>query len=174
MIGIVLALLFAAASPAAPATPPPCDTVREFHALDFWIGTWDVYSGKQRDGRDDVRAILAHCAIVEDWRDITGHRGQSLFYFDGFAKQWQQIWITDQATYRGGLKRKTLVAVYRGGAVRFEGALPGKPGAPVILDRTTLTPLARGRVHQVIEISRDGGSTWTSTYDAIYVRAAKS
>jgi len=169
---VIAALLatIVAASAAASSMPPACSAITEFHQLDFWLGTWDVYSGKNRDGRDDVHAILYHCAIIEEWRDVTGHRGQSLFYFDSFAKQWQQIWITDQATYRGGLKRKTLVAVYPNGGVRFEGALPGAPGSATILDRTTLTPLSGGRVHQVIEISRDGGTTWKPTYDAIYIR----
>jgi hypothetical protein len=40
-----------------------------------------------------------------------------------------------------------------------------------VLDRTTLTPLADGRVRQVIERSSDGGTTWTTGFDAMYVRA---
>jgi hypothetical protein len=36
------------------------------------------------------------------------------------------------------------------------------------MDRTTLTPLAGGRVHQVIEISRDGGKNWETVFDAEY------
>jgi hypothetical protein len=37
-----------------------------------------------------------------------------------------------------------------------------------VLDRTTLTPLSDGRVRQVIEISRDHGTTWQTGFDAYY------
>ena len=43
-------------------------------------------------------------------------------------------------------------------------------GGGTYLDRTTLTPLADGRVHQRIEVSGDGVA-WRTVFDAIYVRA---
>jgi hypothetical protein len=42
------------------------------------------------------------------------------------------------------------------------------------LDRTTLTPLPGGRVHQVIEISRDAGKTWEIAFDAEYRQAQQN
>jgi hypothetical protein len=44
----------------------------------------------------------------------------------------------------------------------------------LILDRTTLPTIADGGVRQIIEISRDGGTTWRTTFDGIYVRAKSS
>ncbi len=45
------------------------------------------------------------------------------------------------------------------GGVRFQTELATGDGA-TLLDRMTLTMEAEGRVHQVIEISRDHGATW--------------
>jgi hypothetical protein len=43
-----------------------------------------------------------------------------------------------------------------------------------VQDRTTLTPLAGGRVHQLIEWSNDGGRTWQIEFEAWYRRAGSS
>jgi len=122
------------------------------------------------DGTDVVTKILDGCAVTEDWRDAGGGRGKSLFYYEPFEKTWSQIWVTDQATLRGGLKMKRLIAIYADGGTRFQGMLPGPPGSKIVLDRTTLTPLDKNTVHQLIEISLDGGSTWRKAYDARYTR----
>jgi hypothetical protein len=69
----------------------------------------------------------------------------------------------------GGTKEKRLIGVVEHDRVRFQGELVG-PRA-VILDRTTLVAESDGRVHQQIEISRDGGRNWLMTFDAWYSRA---
>jgi hypothetical protein len=171
---IVIALLFAlnaAPVPASRPTPASCSSIPGFHDLDFWLGSWRVTSAGQYAGTDEVSAILDGCAVVEKWTDADGSHGMSLFYYNAFAQSWTQVWVTDLATARGGLKEKFLVAKYPDGGVRFQGALPGAPGSANVLDRTTLTPNKDGSVHQLIEISRDGGSTWSATFDAIYARA---
>lgn len=176
---MIVALLAAVLSSAFPLgthaqSPPPgtgCAADPAFHALDFWVGTWRVRSNGRYAGSDVVTSELAGCAVVEKWSDADGSHGQGLFVYDTFSGRWQQMWVSDAATHVGGLKFKTLVARYPDGGVRFQGVLPAPPGKPPILDRTTLTPVADGTVHQVIEISRDGGSTWTATFDATYARA---
>ena len=167
MIALVLA---AAIASATPSPPPACGALPAFHALDFWIGRWRVTSSGAFDGTDDVRAVQNGCAIVESWTDADGSHGQSLFYYNAFADTWRQVWVTERATARGGLKEKQLVARYPDGGVRFEGLLPGAPGSRLVLDRTTLTPLSPTRVHQVIEDSIDGGTSWRVAFDAIYTR----
>jgi hypothetical protein len=159
-------------TPAPQPAPSSCSTVDGFHTLDFWVGTWRVTSGGRYAGTDAVERILDDCAVVETWADADGSHGMSLFYYDAFAQTWTQVWVTDRATARGGLKEKFLVARFPDGGVRFQGRLPGAPGSATILDRTTLTPAPDRTVHQLIEISRDGGSTWTTTFDAIDARAS--
>jgi len=174
MIHLILAVAIAAGSSSAattaPKAPPSCNADPGFHALDFWLGTWRVSAGGRFDGTDVVTKILGGCAVTEDWTDTTGHKGKSLFYYDSFAKVWEQVWVTDQATSRGGLKIKRLIATYADRGTRFQGILPGPPGSKTVLDRTTLRPQTDGTVRQVIEISVDGGQTWIVTYDAIYRR----
>ena len=173
---IFIALLLAvnaAASPPSPGSQPspaPCSTVKGFHDLDFWSGSWRVTSGGQFAGTDVITSILDHCAVTEKLTDADGSHGMSLFYFNAFTQLWTQVWVTDLATERCGLKEKFLIARFPIGGVRFQGVLPGAAGSAIVLDRTTLTPVEDGTVHQLIEISRDGGSTWAPTFDAIYTR----
>jgi hypothetical protein len=143
----------------------------EFHVLDFWIGNWRVTTNGTYAGSDAVTSELEGCAVIERWSDADGSHGIGLFVYDLFAGSWKQTWVTDRATGIGGLKYKSLVARYPNGGTRFEGVLPAPPGHRPVLDRTTLTPLHDGTVRQVIEISTDGGSTWTNEFDAIYTRA---
>jgi len=168
MIAIVLAAAIATVAPAP--SPPACAATPAFHALDFWIGRWRVTAGGAYAGTDEVRAVQGGCAVTEDWTDADGSHGQSLFYYNWFVDTWRQVWVTDRATARGGLKEKQLVARYPDGGVRFQGLLPGASGSRLVLDRTTLTPDGPNRLHQVIEYSLDGGTSWRISFDAIYAR----
>jgi hypothetical protein len=150
--------------------PQSCASQGAFHLLDFWLGTWRVTSGGKYAGTDVVTSELGGCAVIEHWSDADGSHGMGLFLYDSFAGRWTQTWVTDQAMHVGGLKFKTLVARYPNGGTRFQGMLPEPAGKKPILDRTTLTPMQDGTVAQVIEISADGGTTWTKTFDATYTR----
>ena len=153
------------------SAPPPCSpAVRT--ALDFWIGDWTVAldtAKREPAGTERVERASKGMAVIERWSDVAGAEGTSLFSFDPWACTWHQLWITDDPAQVGGLKHKDLVALLPGGAVRFQGAYPGRR-VVTVLDRTTLTPRADGTVHQVIEVSRDGGATWEASFDAIYTK----
>ena len=142
----------------------PCNTPAH-RLLDFWVSSWRVVVGddERQVGKNSIQKILNGCAIIENWQDMTGGEGKSLFYLDETARTWKQVWITDG----GGLKEKHLIAVFDGGGVRFQGEIR-TPDGSLILDRTTLTPMPEGRVRQVIEQSGDGGQTWQVGFDAIY------
>jgi len=141
-------------------------------ALDFWTGDWTVRDAKDGSlqGKDRVDAVLGGCAVIENWNGVeAGDEGKSLFSYDAVRGSWEQVWVTRDPSRPGGLKHKHLVATYPDGGVRFQGALD-LPDGRVILDRTTLTPLKDGSVHQLIEDSKDGGQTWIASFDAIYAR----
>ena len=161
--------LCAQSSGKPPILPPhPCQGDPEYHKLDFWVGTWDVYDNHDGtlNGRDVVEKIVGGCAIVENWKEADGSgEGKSLFYYQSAKKQWKQVWVTDA----GPIKEKQLVEEMKDGGVRFQGEIPHHDGKSH-LDRTTLTPLTGGRVHQVIEISRDASKTWETVFDADYRR----
>lgn len=131
--------------------------------LDFWLGTWDV---RARDGTwagaNVVERVLDGCAVLEHWRGAAGDEGKSLFYYDGSGPTWKQVWVA-----RGCVKEKQLdVALLP--EVRFTGTAYVQ--GLELPDRTTLTVLPDGGVGQLIEHSRDGGATWTASFDAVYRR----
>jgi hypothetical protein len=150
------------------ATSPghPCEQDSAYHKLDFLVGHWDVFNADgSKDGTNDIEKVLNGCSIIENWHDVTGGEGKSLFYYQKATKQWKQVWVTDV----GPMKEKKMVEELKDGGVRFQGEIPHLNGGSH-LDRTTLTPLPQDRVRQVIEISKDDGKTWEKVYDAEYRR----
>lgn len=169
-VAALLALipLFGVARHVGAQTAPDCASEPAFAWLDFWVGRWDVYVQETLVGRDDVEKVLDGCAVTESWTSATGQRGFSLFYFRPDQGAWRQVWVTENALGRGGLKEKEQVMRLPDGGVRFQGEVRLATGG-AYLDRTTLTPLPDARVRQHIEISTDGGETWQTTFDAVYV-----
>jgi tetratricopeptide (TPR) repeat protein len=143
----------------------PCEADPAYHALDFWLGHWEVFSAGEKDGTNFIEKTLNGCAVIENWVDVNGHEGKSLFYYSPVTHKHKQVWVTDS----GPFKEKAEVEAPEKGSIRFQGELPQRDGSK-ILDRTTLTPLPGDRVRQVIEQSHDGGKTWDVGYDAIYER----
>ena len=148
---------------------PSCESDPAFAWLDFWLGNWDVLVRGEPVGKNRIQKILEGCAIQEEWADALGRRGHSLFYFQPATHTWKQVWVTDRARARGGVKEKELIGRYADGGVRFQGEIPLEDGGSY-LDRTTLTPVTRDEVRQIIEISMDGGGSWQITFDGLYVR----
>lgn len=83
-------LLGALSAPASAQSPGDCAGDSTYAALDFWVGTWDVYVGDTLVGTNRISKVLRGCALVEEWQDARGTRGQSLFYVDPALRQWKQ------------------------------------------------------------------------------------
>jgi hypothetical protein len=170
----VLGLLSAAAAAAPQASPSgtPCRSDPKGRALDFWVGDWNVVDAKtgEKAGSNRVARQLDGCAITETWHGATaGDDGMSLFTYDARLKSWDQVWVTQDTSRAGGLKRKHMLGVFYGNIVKFQGVIVGPKGRTVV-DRTTLVPLTDGRVRQTIEWSRDNGKTFQVVFDAYYNR----
>jgi len=164
-LSVLFALLPVAAHAQAQA-PAACRVTEVSRNLDFWVGDWDVYVGRDLAGRDTVELILDGCAVTERWNGGAGDQGMSLFAFDARKDLWVQNWITSNSSMPGGIKVKVLRA-HAPGTTTFQGEIEGKSGA-IYYDRTILTAQPGGRVHQEIQVSRDG-VTWRTSFDAIYV-----
>ncbi|HET9696773.1 MAG TPA: hypothetical protein VFP40_07900 [Terriglobales bacterium] len=150
--------------------PHACKKDAAYNKLDFWVGDWDVFEKNEKGewekaGTDLVEKVLDGCAVIENWKSTGGFEGKSLFYYRPVQKDWKQVWVTDT----GPMKEKSLILELPDGGIRFQGELAKRSGG-TYLDRTTLTPLAGGKVHQVIEISLDNGKTWKIGFDAEYRR----
>jgi hypothetical protein len=157
---------------AAAQTGAACRDGANARALDFWTGDWRVTDAKDGSfqGEDRVERVLGGCAVIENWTGAdVNDQGKSLFFYDAHAQRWNQVWVTLDTSRPGGLKHKSLVAITPEGGTRFQGNLD-LPDGRTILDRTTLTPMKDGRVHQMIEDSKDGGTSWIVSFDAIYTR----
>ncbi len=165
----VLLLFCFSIAVAEDAAPERCTEMRIYSLLDFWVGDWIVYSGEDKVGENKIEKILGGCAVMEHWKGLGGGEGKSLFFVDTNGT-WKQIWVTEWAANPGGVKEKTHIDSLPNEAIRFQGQLQ-HPDVGKYLDRTTLTPIEKGKVRQVIETSTDSGETWKKTFDAIYVRA---
>ena len=155
VVGVAAIVASGAACAQAPtAGAPACRATEVSRNLDFWVGDWDVYVGKDLAGRDTVERILDGCAVTEQWDGGAGDQGMSLFAFDARKDLWTQNWITNNSSLPGGIKVKVLRA-HAAGTTTFQGEIEGKSGA-VYYDRTILTAMPAGRVHQEIQFSRDG------------------
>jgi hypothetical protein len=131
--------------------------------LDFWVGNWKVYVGKDFAGTDVVTKSLNGFSITESWHGASkGDNGSSLFYYMPAKKQWKQVWVTGIGVY----KEKLSAPVPNG--IRFSGTV-FLPRGRTYQDRTTLTTMPNGEVHQVIE-SLQGGK-WVVGFDAVYRKA---
>jgi hypothetical protein len=167
-VAVVLAVSLSVGGAVHPQTfkgdEPPCsDPV--YQRLDFWVGEWEVRNPEGKlQGTNRIERTLGTCALREHWTSVAGGEGESLFYYYRPETRWKQVWVTAA----GFVKEKAEVEGYEGPGVRFQGEVT-YPGRGVVLDRTTLTPEEGGRVRQVIEVSDDGGGSWRTTFEGIYV-----
>ena len=142
----------------------PCAQSPESRQFDFWIGEWDVQDATGRAvGKSSIQLILGDCVIYENW---TGgyHFGKSFNAYDKDAGKWIQTWVDDQ-----GDVTQFVNGELKDHAMRFEAKKKGADGK-TIDKHLTFFDLGDGRVRQFAELSSDGGKTWTTEYDFLYVR----
>jgi hypothetical protein len=152
------------ANPRKAVATPACNEPAN-HTLDFWMGEWNVLDAedKSKAGESSITKILQGCAIEVNWFGAGGEHVKELFYYYKPKQQWIQVWVGDS----GATKQRQSLEHLPSGAVIFEGEVAQMDGGSH-RDRSTVTPLAGGGVHQVIEISRDHGKSWQTVFDAEY------
>jgi tetratricopeptide (TPR) repeat protein len=142
----------------------PCAQSPESRQFDFWIGEWDVQDTTGRVvGKSSIQLILGDCVIYENW---TGgnHSGKSFNAFDKDDGKWIQTWVDDQ-----GDVTRFVNGELKDHALRFEAKKKSSDGK-TIDKHLTFFDLGEGRVRQFAELSSDGGKTWTTEYDFLYIR----
>ncbi len=136
----------------------------ELRQFDFWVGDWDVYNAKGvKVGANKIELLLDGHLIQETWTSARGGTGRSLNYFDPKSGTWKQNWVDD----KGGIVR--YEGSIKDGAMHFSGESIN-PKGEVEIARVTLEPMNDGRVHHLIQHSKDGGKTWFTYFDGTYVR----
>jgi uncharacterized protein (TIGR02246 family) len=147
----------------------PCKHDPRFREFDFWIGDWDVRptgaSASSPPARNTVTLEENGCVVMEHWNAQGGSTGQSFNIFDRSIGQWRQTWVDNvggQHDYRGSLKDGNMV---------FMGDTPAPNGRlGRVPTKLTFFHLGADSVRQFSEISNDGGKTWITSYDLMYVR----
>jgi tetratricopeptide (TPR) repeat protein len=134
----------------------------EFRQLDFWIGEWEVFGGTQKAGDSSIQLILKDCVVLENWVGTTGDSGKSFNKYNTITKKWEQFWVSDT----GSTQHFTGELV--DGEMRYVLEQPLRSGGTLIR-HLTFSKLPDGRVRQLSQGSTDGGKTWGTEYDYVYV-----
>jgi hypothetical protein len=160
------------AQTAPPATPPrPC-TAPEFRQFDFWLGEWDVFNpAGKKIGTNSITSTNNGCVLLESWRDTRGGGGNSFNFYETKTARWHQFWVNSNGN------AAPLSVAADGTPMPMSGGLVD--GAMVLVSAATTKPLNRwtwsklegGKVRQHAEQSDDGGKTWKTVFDGLYVRA---
>jgi Tetratricopeptide repeat len=145
----------------------PC-TGPEFHKFDFWVGDWEVQSPTgQPLGTNLITREQDGCVLVEHWKSGRGYEtGTSFSYYNFHDKKWHQFYLANQgdpAAYpptTGELQDGKMVLENR--------------DDPKSYSRWTYYVVAPGKVRQMSEFSADGGKTWQTNWDSIYVKKDSS
>ncbi len=135
----------------------------ERRQFDFWIGNWDVQVNGQTVGENLVELEARGCTLVENWKGGSGNIGKSLNVYDPAVKKWKQFYVGS-----GGMVLE-VAGEYKDNVMRLEGETVGQNGARV-LNILSFHNLPDKTVRQHWQTSSDGGKTWQTVWDAIYVR----
>jgi len=144
----------------------PCEGQR-FRQFDFWLGDWKVYGTQgQHLGDNTISLSLGGCALHEAWRGASGGIGFSYSIYDRVRDVWHQSWVDNS----GNLL--LLDGAFDGTAMILEGS--GADANGPLRNRLSWTPLSPDSVRQHWEVTRDGGASWTSVFDGMYVKTEPS
>jgi hypothetical protein len=162
---LAIVLFVALLAPLPAESQVPACTSDAHRAFDFWLGSWEV---RRPDGtvagHNTIRRLMGGCALHERYTTPTGYEGESLNIYDASRGVWHQTWVDS-----GGLLL-TLEGGFFEGRMVLEGETRDSLGNAT-LNRITWSPLKSepDRVRQHWEVSRDGGGTWTTAFDGLYV-----
>jgi ketosteroid isomerase-like protein len=140
---------------------PPCSTA-EFRQFDFWLGDWDAFDADNPTtavARVRVDRILDGCALLEDYRDTRGSKGQSFSIYDASRKTWHQTWVTNQG------RLLIIEGVFQNDEVFMIGV--DHPNGLQRTIRGTWKPIPGG-VSEIAATSTDGGNTWNPWFDLVF------
>jgi hypothetical protein len=165
MKGFVVALAVVAVAvaslPAQRTPPPPACAAPAFHALDFWVGEWEVSdTGGRVIAKSSIGRSHAGCSITEHWMPLQGPDGESISWYTADDSTWHQQWVGGGgwiARFAGWAHDGTVTIVETESSMAAFGK-----------NRMSYTLLPDGRVKQTVDNTTDGGKTWTSQFVGYY------
>jgi len=119
----------------------------------------------QLAGHNTLSRILGRCVMAEHYTTPSGYEGRSLNAYDATRDVWHQTWMDNQGAVL------VLEGGYRDGRMVMEGQTRDTTGASVLNRITWSRPEGDpDRVRQLWEVSGDGGGTWSTVFDGLYIR----
>lgn len=144
----------------------------EYRQFDFWLGDWDVLNpAGQKIGTSSITSTNDGCVVLESWRDARGGTGNSFNFYESNTKRWHQFWVSSNGNVA------PISAAADGTPMPMSGSLVAgamvlqSPAGVKPLNRWTWSRLGGGNVRQHAEQSDDGGTTWKTVFDGLYVKA---
>ncbi len=143
------------------AAPAPC-TDEHFSDFDFWLGTWDVYTGDTLAGRNVITKEEGGCLVLETWTSASGSTGQSYNYYDPAKDKWRQVWISRGIIidYGGGLDDE--------GRMNLEGTITSNGDGQVAPFKGRWSPLEDGTIQQTFWTFDSETEEWNLWFDGNY------
>ncbi len=109
---------------------------------------------------------LYGCVVHESWKS-SSVEGQSFNAWDAERGVWHQTWVDSSGSLL------LLEGNFRDGAMTMSDRnTPGKKD-PLQVNEITWTPNSDGSVRQHWRVSKDGGKTWTTSFDGKYVKSER-
>ncbi|MBN8586827.1 MAG: tetratricopeptide repeat protein [Rhodothermia bacterium] len=143
----------------------PCMYEAAYRKFDFWVGAWEVKVSGQLVGKNTIEVISGGCALLENWVATNGGTGKSINFYDAALGKWKQTWVGTQ----GGPMEFVEVKSDENQMI-FEANIMNPTDKKTKITRLSFVKQPNGDVRQYFEDSFDGGGTWHSTFDAMYVR----
>ncbi len=148
----------------------PCMGSAQAREFDFWIGEWDAFVRGTTNlaGQSKIERASGGCMILENWTSVgsSPFNGKSMNFVDPVSGKWKQIWVGSGQTPNA---TEFINGEYSDGAMRFDFETTTPKGTKQLVHFHFYNQGA-DQVRQFHETSDDGGKTWITTYDFIYVR----
>jgi tetratricopeptide (TPR) repeat protein len=147
----------------------PCMADSNARQFDFWVGEWNVYINGTNvlAGHSRIEISSGGCMILENWTSVQNtYSGKSMNFYIPATGKWEQVWIGSEGSPRRPSRFEN--GEYKDGAMRFEFSGTDQRGH--YTGRFIFYNLGKDKVRQLNEQSYDGGKTWQTNYDLLYVR----
>ena len=117
-------------------------------------------------GESKIELILDSCIIVENWKSNgSAYAGKSFNTYNATSGQWQQTWVDNV-----GGTTEYLEGKYADNKMMFRTKPFPFSKDTIAIRKLTFFNMAKDKVRQLGEISKDNGASWKIEYDLEYRR----